>query len=107
MNVWYDPEGRPCSMESWGQFMNDPEMKYVKQETVNGYYVSTVYIGLNYRFGDDGPPLIYETMIFEGGDWSDLYCERYHSRLAAEAGHERAVEHARQGFLLDDNEEAP
>lgn len=29
----------------------------------NGYIISTVWLGLNHAYGD-GPPLIYETMVF-------------------------------------------
>lgn len=79
-------------MTTWASFFHNPATKIVKQEIVDGYLVSTVYIGLDHRFSDDGPPLIYETMIFTpDGSPVGAYCERYHSRLAAKAGHERAV----------------
>ncbi|WP_166903861.1 hypothetical protein [Mycobacterium sp. DL440] len=28
--------------------------------------VSTVWLGLNHSFTDDGPPIIFETMVFGG-----------------------------------------
>lgn len=52
--------------------------------------VSTIFLGLNHNFGD-GPPLLYETMVFRGADGGDD-CERYSTRAEAIAGHERMVE---------------
>jgi hypothetical protein len=51
--------------------------------------VSTVFLGLDHSFGD-GPPELFETMIF-GGEHHE-FCERYSTWEAAEAGHARAVE---------------
>jgi hypothetical protein len=51
--------------------------------------VSTVFLGLDHQFGD-GPPLLFETMIFGGTE--DEYCERYSTWEEAEAGHKKAVE---------------
>lgn len=53
-------------------------------------YVSTVFLVLNHAF-DDGPPVLWETMIFTKNQWLDGYQERYRSRIEAEAGHARAT----------------
>lgn len=60
----------------------------VASDEIGEVRVSTVFIGLDHNFGD-GPPLIYETMIF-GGFHGD-YCERYSTREEAEKGHKEAV----------------
>lgn len=44
--------------------------RIVRQETVRGAFVSTVFLGLNHAWGP-GPPMIFETMIF----WHDERCE--------------------------------
>jgi predicted cobalt transporter CbtA len=50
--------------------------------------VSTVWIGIDHRFGDDGPPLIFETMVFNRAEgWGELDCERYSTEAEAVAGH--------------------
>jgi hypothetical protein len=66
-------------------------------------YVSTVFLGLDHRFFGDGPPLVFETMVFvdEGRSFelhgethfyhTSLDHERYGSWAAAEAGHKRLV----------------
>jgi hypothetical protein len=49
---------------------------------------STVFIGLDHNWGE-GPPLVFETMIF-GGEF-DQYQYRYSTWAEAEAGHAVAV----------------
>lgn len=53
----------------------------------NGRWVSTVWLGLDHQYGD-GPPLIFETMVFPGkDDIGELDCERYSTEADALAGH--------------------
>lgn len=60
-----------------------------------GFWVTTVWLGLNHQFFEEGPPLIFETMIFvenefPGGEAFD-YQERYSTLAEAKAGHARAL----------------
>jgi hypothetical protein len=55
--------------------------------------VSTVFLGLDHQWGD-GPPLVFETMIF-GGE-HDQYQERYSTWDEAEAGHKQGVRAGRR-----------
>jgi len=55
---------------------------------VNGATVSTVFLGLDHRFGA-GPPLVFETMVF-GGEL-DGDCDRYSTYDEAELGHVNMV----------------
>jgi hypothetical protein len=69
-------------------------------------YVSTVFLGFDHRFFGDGPPLVFETMVFldEGKTMEFPWCEgpqrvhtslaqeRYGSWAAAIAGHKRHVQ---------------
>ena len=50
-------------------------------------YVSTVFLGIDHNFGD-GPPILYETMVF---GLEDEYQCRYETRVEAESGHDRTV----------------
>ena len=69
----------------------------VKQETLpNGLWVSTVWLGLNHSQALNGPPLIYETMVFPPDDYEGEHpcqneCERYPTEEAAIAGHEQVA----------------
>jgi hypothetical protein len=63
--------------------------KIVRQNNILGIFVSTVFLGLNHRFGD-GEPLLFETMIFNGSN--DQYQERYTTREEALKGHKIAMQ---------------
>jgi hypothetical protein len=84
------PEPDALAFAAW---FETADRVVARTETNNGT-VSTVFLGFDHNFGDDGPPVLWETMVF-GGDRAG-YQERYASREAALAGHDwivRAVEH--------------
>lgn len=91
----YSPDGEPCTLQECSEYRRT--QKFLKQEDLpSGVWVSTVYLGFNHRFGD-GPPLIFETMVFPGamaddGSMVELDVDRYSSKEAALAGHQRMVE---------------
>jgi hypothetical protein len=95
----YDLDGKACSLRTWSTCMEakrreDPRARIgsttLRWERRQYLWISTVWLGLDHNWWG-GPPLIYETMIFGPGDWSDMDCERYSSRIEAEAGHNIAV----------------
>jgi hypothetical protein len=54
----------PCEdLLTWGRWLEDSQQRVVKQEDVGPFWVSTVFLGLDHNWGD-GPPLLFETMIF-------------------------------------------
>lgn len=77
----------------WGGWWEKAD-RFVKQTDVSeGVTVSTVFLGLDHNWGD-GPPLLFETMIF-GGPLSDSEW-RYSTWAQAEKGHAKAVRAARK-----------
>jgi hypothetical protein len=48
--------------------------------------ISTVFLGLDHRFGGGGPPILWETLVF--GGVLDGEMQRYSSRQAALDGHQ-------------------
>lgn len=87
MNYWILNGREPVQAElmAWSEWCRTANIVVAKDE-VNGYRISTVFLGLDHSFGD-GPPLLFETMVFTGDDWGDLECERYSTYDEAEAGH--------------------
>jgi len=81
-------EAVPCEdLMEWARWFESPEKCRVA-ETVRGKIrVSTVFLGLNRSFGD-GPPLLFETMIFDGDQ--KQYQDRYSTWAEAEDGHKKA-----------------
>jgi hypothetical protein len=90
---YYDPDGNPIDMHTWADMFEHADRQVARTEINESTSVSTVYLGLDHQYGD-GPPLIYETMIF-GGE-HDEWCWRYPNRDAALAGHDQAVALARE-----------
>jgi hypothetical protein len=63
----YDKDGQlniPMLMK-WGECFEDFSQRKVGQTTVGPYNISTVFLGLDHNYGD-GPPLVFETIIFDG-----------------------------------------
>jgi len=57
-----------------------------------GVFVSTIFLGIDHRFDDSGPPLVFETMTFElSMDGGDDFQFRYSSWDDAVAGHAGVV----------------
>lgn len=52
--------------------------------------MSTVWLGINHNFADEGPPIIFETMVF-GLENADEYMQRYATEEEARAGHAETV----------------
>lgn len=98
MSGYYNRAGEPIGMLEWAEAHETD--RRVAETTVGKLWVSTVWLGLDHAFLD-GPPLIFETMVFKGSaaeveDWTEEYCERYSTEAAALAGHEVAVAWAKE-----------
>lgn len=87
-NPYYDWEGKPISRTTWGRLWTD-ERHIGDTEVAEGICVSTVWLGLDHNFFGEGPPLIFETMVF-GGELDEM-CWRYATEREARAGHAEAV----------------
>ena len=75
---------------TWAKWYEQPDRRLVaKTSPADGIKVSTVFLGFDHQWGD-GPPLLFETMIFCGEH--DGYQERYSTWEEAEAGHKKACE---------------
>lgn len=81
---YFDRAGRPITFDEWARLWQ-PEYKRVALDELGEIRISTVWLGLDHRFGDAGPPLIFETMIF--GGTLDGEQSRYSTEEQARAGH--------------------
>ena len=73
----------------WGNWMRTNE-RHVADQDVDGVRVSTVFLGIDHRFATNGPPILFETMVF--GGHLDGEMKRYETWEQAEAGHRKIVE---------------
>jgi hypothetical protein len=93
---YYDRQGRRISLRQWGQLrygQSEPDYARIGDTMVGRVRVSTVWLGLDHHFGD-GPPIIFETMVFGGVD--DQAQERYCTEAEAIVGHEHWVRSQRR-----------
>lgn len=88
-SLYYDREGKPIDdLVEWGRLLGDLKYRVVEAVESDGVRVSTVWLGIDHSHGE-GPPLIFETMIFGGPH--DGYQERYSTEAEARAGHAEAL----------------
>ena len=92
-----DEDGMPVpepDAVKWALWM-DVRNRVVKQEYVNGYFVSTVFLALDNSFGY-GPPILWETMVFTHPDREAQWSGRCSTREQALELHERGCAFARE-----------
>lgn len=88
MPDYYAKDGSPLELMDWAAAMEGDD-RQVADDSVDDVRVSTVWLGLNHNFNPDGPPLIFETMVFGGDD--DGWQDRYSTEAQARAGHTKVV----------------
>jgi len=83
-----DDEGEPLACDDvivWAKWFETAQRVVARTRIDNQTEVSTVFLGLDHRFGAPGAPLLFETLVFGGK--LDGEQKRYTSRVEAEAGH--------------------
>lgn len=78
-------ESVPADLMTWAEwFEQNRAARRVASDERDDVRISTVFLGLDHGSGD-GPPLIFETMVFGGVNDGDTY--RYSTWEQAEQGH--------------------
>ena len=72
----------------WAKSFENQDRRVAKT-MIGKVRVSTVFLGIDYSFGE-GPPLLFETMVFGGA--LDQEEDRYCTWEQAETGHKKMVE---------------
>lgn len=105
MDLHFDRDGNPINSMQWAMLHADRDYCQIAETEVEGFRVSTVWLGINHNFWGFGPPIIFETMIFQltpVQSESDMlkgfrYCpsldfqDRYVSEEGAKHGHVEAI----------------
>lgn len=94
----------------WARRYEQSENRRVARTSINGWDVSTVFLGIDSNIFSE-VPLLFETMIFSETEITktelfgrkfrkslDNYCKRYATWDEALAGHEAAVNYIREGL---------
>ncbi len=71
--------------------------RHISNTVVLDINISTVFLGIDHRFGAQGLPILFETMVFGGKH--DRYQRRYTDVESAKTGHNEAVEMVRNSIM--------
>jgi len=100
VNFVLDENGnpKPCaSIVAWGKWFEDIDSRRVCLTDIASCMVSTVFLGVDHGFGD-GPPILWESMVFEDGSALEDYTNRYTSKEDAVKGHNEIVSRLEREF---------
>lgn len=87
--MYFDKLGKELDQDEWMLLYHEKYKRVAETTLADGKWVSTVWLGLNHNYTPSGPPLIFETMVFDslGGTAIDDYTERYSTLEQAQSGH--------------------
>ena len=99
--LYYNRDGKPVSWEKGMRMFRSPEYRVVCQEMVaSRWLVSTVLLMINHNFSLTGPPVIFETMVFDhfhGHHHAmDEYTRRYCTIQTACMQHDQVVDEVKE-----------
>ena len=88
-------------IQAWAEWFETADRVVAQTPLPDGGMVSTVFLGLDHNYGDLGPPILFESMVFGPEHETTLFGkpfttrdssrqERYRTWDEAEAGH-RAI----------------
>jgi hypothetical protein len=90
---YFDRQGQRINLARWVELYEGYDYRRVAETTVEPYWISTVWLGIDHGWGE-ASPLIFETMVFAPDDTElgpEIECRRYGTEAAALAGHEETV----------------
>lgn len=93
----------PCDIDDFLRFMSDPASRTVARDQIGAVLVSTVFLGLDHNH-NDGPPLLFETMVFgESGSGEEYGMWRTSTYASALTVHGKIVDgiRAQQAVATD------
>lgn len=108
--LYYDVNGAEIDFHRWVELKSlryasaggvtslEEDPSRIGSDHVGDAWVSTVWVGIDMGWART-TPIIFETMVF--GGVNDQYQERYATKEAALAGHDRIVAAERDGKELD------
>ena len=80
-----------CSLEEYAQSFDRSNRSVARTALPDGRRVSTVFLSLDHRWVDEGPPILFESMLFGADDLNEQDMERYCTWDEAYEGHRNMV----------------
>jgi hypothetical protein len=78
----------PVGVVAWAEWFENAERQVALYKSTD-WWVSTVFIGIDYSYGMDEEPLVFETMVNYKGE--EVIQERHHTWDDAVDAHEEIV----------------
>jgi hypothetical protein len=89
--MYYDKQSVEISSRKFDELFRDRTYAQIATDKLSsGHLISTIWIGIDHNCSGMGPPIIFETMVFNPQD-EDLDQIRYATLEEAEAGHKKIV----------------
>lgn len=105
-SFFYDRQGQPITVEEADPLLTDNEYKRVAGDIVvldgQQLAVSTVWLGVDHNFDRQGPPIIFETMVFGNHPLAENATWRYATEDEARTGHDNVVRALRAARLTEE-----
>lgn len=100
-------KGEGITFADWIEAFADQEYRRVAEDTIDGVWISTVWLGLDHGYNPEHP-LIFETMCFDhsGQGRSFDYQDRHSTEEQALKGHAEAVAAVNAELIRPHDEEA-
>lgn len=89
----------PCSLDEWSERLGRNDHR-LALDYIGRAKISTVFLAIDHNFSDEGPPLLFETLVFGGDRDGEMY--RYATWEEAETGHKQLVDSIQQEMLDKD-----
>jgi hypothetical protein len=96
-------------VHTWGRWIQKAE-RHVDDERIGDYRISTVFLGLDHAWGEDVPPVLWESMIFTSNENDPLSCDCRRcsgSWEQAESMHAKMVEKVKQHIKEKEKNDHP
>ena len=91
------PLGSLDTAPDWSDVWDIRKRRIARDVLPDGRVVSTVFLVVDHSYDEDGPPLLFETMVFPSeSDCAELHCTRYCCRRRAKLGHDNIAEALRE-----------
>lgn len=85
-----DHNTRLASTDEWARWMSEHHSRRVELTEMGNISVSTIFLGLDHNYSSEGPPLLFETLVF-GGPNDQEKMRRYSTWDEAVEGHKEVV----------------
>lgn len=88
---YYGMQGQRITAAEWVEWVETSDRHVARTIVRHGrgkYYVSTIALGFNHNWVGNGPPLLFETMVFRDSMMNPMRVqERYSTPAQARRGH--------------------